>query len=157
MLDQNQAHTFNTWSCWVRCMMLKISLHIHHTWHVVVSHVTSRTEVISRFEGLSCTGQDTCVEFKFLILTEKGTLKSMGFFGFFFYFWGGVTFVCVRNFTCPVFGHRARCEPGQLFQMSRLIRVVASAYNMNHSAGTNDSSGSSGWPHFHLQFLFFKD
>lgn len=82
VLDQNQTHNFNTnnFSCWLKCMMLKASLNINHTWHVMVSCVPSRTEVfISWFERLSCTRQGTSVEFKFLVHTERGTLKNVGF------------------------------------------------------------------------------
>lgn len=72
--------------------MLKTSLNIHHACCVVVSCVTGRTEFfISPFEGLNCTRQGTSVEFKFLIHTEKGTLKSMGVF----LFLGGVSVTCL--------------------------------------------------------------
>lgn len=120
--DQNQVHKLNNWSCWPRCLMLKAFWNMCHTWPVMMSCVRSRTEVfdaISWFEGLSCLRQGTylyltSVEFKLLVHTEKGSLKSTVVF-FLLPGLRGLCF-CLENFTCPVSGHRARCEAvGQLF------------------------------------------
>lgn len=61
-------------------MMLKTPLNIHHTCHVVVYRVSSRTKFLFHDLKDSWTGQDTGVEFEFLVHTEKGTSKSIGFF-----------------------------------------------------------------------------
>lgn len=84
---------------------------------------------------------------------RKGVFEKYSFF--LFPGLHGLCF-CLQNFTCPVFGHRARCEAvGHLFQMNWLIGVVAFTDNRNHSAGMKESYVSSGWLESQFQFLSF--